>query len=205
MSGMLYKCLVWTRCRAPLDEVVDLVTDPSELAARLPPMVRWDVSDPEGLRAAWRTGTPARFATRMRTPLGIVDWPLEVTGGDGGLRYTDRVDSAWFDIWIHRHRLERAIGGRVRIVDELVLRGSTRAGPLAVVAVERVLIGLHRRLGADLQGEPQVTAVHRRWRLGQGNTAHAEAALSELPAESTGSPEHAQAIQQHLPGGVGGR
>lgn len=184
-SGV-WKLIVWTRVSVQ-DEaaLADLVIDPHEVSRLMPRWVRWDVSDPVGLVRARRDGVARRFATRVRSPLGSIDWPVDVLEGSEPRRFTESSHNAWFDTWLHRHRIERAIGERLRYVDELVLQPSRRPGSAVVKLVERVVTSSHHRLMGRLRDdgvlrEEPVTSS-RLYRLEVGNLEHVEAALGELP------------------------
>ena len=184
-SGV-WKLIVWTRLAVRDDAALaDLVIDPHEVAHLLPRWVRWDVSDPVGLLRARRDGVAKRFATRVRLPLGAIEWPVDVLAGSEPLRFTERSENAWFHVWLHRHRIERAIGNRLRYVDELVLQPSHRPRQAVVSLVQRVLVGSHRRMAQRLTEDgaitEEATTSSRLYRLELGNLDHVEAALGELP------------------------
>lgn len=175
----MWKLIVWTRVRAEVDAVADLLADPSEVAAACPRWLRWEISDPERLRLARQHGGGGVHATRLRLPNRIVAWPLEVVSTDGGLRFTERVHGGLFSQFVHRHRVERAIGGYVRFVDEVVLEIDQRPARVWAWGASHVLARVHQGLVARLGQEAETS--RRVYRLGAGNRAHAEAALNDLP------------------------
>lgn len=176
-----FKALVWTRFRAEHEAVWSLCSDPFELSRALPRPLRWEISDPEGLKAAWRQGIPSRWETRLRALGRTTPWPVCVRGALDGLRFTVEVEHPAFEAWVHRRRFERAIGGHVRFVDELVV--TPRKGPVAGWATftTQVLGRQHRALARWLPADPATVGRHRWWRLEDGNLDHAEALLSGGP------------------------
>lgn len=177
----VWKLIVWTRFRAPPERVWDLVSDPSEIAACAPPGVRWELSDPEGLRRACREGGDRTFATRWRVAGRVIDWPVRVVEAKEGLRFTLQSDTPWFRGLVHRHRFERAIGGHVRFVDELVLAPTAAPARLWVEGVKAVRVAIHRRLATRLEADPETTGAARLYRFDGGNLDHVQDALGELP------------------------
>lgn len=178
-----FKLIVWSRLHADLDAVRDVFADPSRVAAALPTGVTWAPRDPEAYRGAWRGVRPDHALPEVVGVGGLrVAWPLEVVDLLPGLRMTTRTSNAWWSEVVHRRRLERAIGGHVRYVDELILQPAAAWPVVAVPAVARTLAHVHRALGACLS--PVTLGEHRVFRLETVNAGHAEALLSgvDLPA-----------------------
>ncbi len=162
----LHKLLVWTRFRAVQRDVWALVSDPAELSAAMPWWGRWELTDPEGLRRAWQGEGPVGrvFQGRLRFGLDDADPPMRctVSGVDEHAGY------------LHRRRVERAVGERVRFVDEVLL-GGEGAWWRAAARVEvsrRVLVAQHRALARRLPHDPDVVAVSRVYPLLEGDRGH---------------------------------
>jgi hypothetical protein len=182
----MWKLIVWSRFRgADRDDVAATVIDAHEMSQLMPRWLRLHVSNPIGLAQARREGEAERFAARLRTPFGLLDAPIEVLEGSGPLRFTERCTVLGFRTWLHRHRVERAIGGRTRYVDELILQPDNPGGSLFVRAVEQGLKRTHRNLVqhlvTDAADREAARISSRVYRLEEGNRAHAEAALGEIP------------------------
>jgi hypothetical protein len=145
----MYKVIVWTPLRASADACWDAGTDAAEVASLLPWGVRWEVSDPEGLRRALSEGGDRTFRTRLRLPGRVIDLPLRVVETRRGLRCA--VGPAEGGGWELRVRFERALGGRIRMVHELVL--GEGGGRVAAELARWALLRLHRALAARLGGD----------------------------------------------------
>ena len=177
------KLIVWTTFRSPPDDVWSLITDPSELAAALPWWVRWDLSDPEGLRRALRgvDPRPLAFATRLRSLGRRVEMPVRVLDTVPDLRWKLRADNAWMSPCEHRVRLERAIGRRPRLVLEVLVGvRSVLPGRVVAEALRVAIVAVHRRLGRTLHGEVGAIGCSRVYEFVDGNAAHAEDPLGRL-------------------------
>ena len=177
------KLIVWTTFRSPPDDVWSLITDPSELAAALPWWVRWDLSDPEGLRRALRGEDPraVAFATRLRSLGRRVEMPVRVLDAVPDLRWKVQADNPWMSPCEHRVRLERAIGGRTRLVHEVLVGDrSVLPGRVVAEALRAAIVAVHRRLGRALHGEVGAVGSSRIYEFVEGNAAHTEDPLGRL-------------------------
>lgn len=175
------KLIVWTVVHAPLEVLVDAMTDARALSDGVPAPLWWRAEDPDGLSAAWRTATAGRFA--VSAGLGPVSrsWPTEVTEGLPGLRVTSRGALSGLGSWVHRRHVERAIGDRVRMVDEVVLVAPRVLADGLVGVAQRALVALHRGIVARVGGSGDDVGRHRVYRLSDANAEHAEDALAGGP------------------------
>ncbi len=154
-----FKVVVWTRFVAPPAALWDLCTDPAELASLMPPWLRWELSNPEGLRAALRAGVApedgpsAPHATRLRALGRLWAWPVRVAWSEPPLRYALTTDAPWAHPGELRVRLERALAGRdgerVRWVHEWIWGPPPGAlgvwgGRAVAEAARRALVAVHR-------------------------------------------------------------
>jgi hypothetical protein len=177
----VWKLIVWTRFRAPLQQVWDVASDPSEVAACCPPGVRWEISDPEGLRRACQHGSERVFPSRWRVAGRVIDWPVKVVEAHEGQRFTLQSDTPWFEGLVHRHRFERAIGGHTRFVDELVLAPTAAPARVWVEAARALRVATHKRLARRLAADPETTGASRLYWLEEGNREHVRDPLGSLP------------------------
>ena len=184
----MYRLIVWTAFRAPAREVWQLATDPAELALALPGPARWEVSDPEGLRAALRGAPGGPFASRLRLPGARTDCPVRVLDALEGRRCAWRADNAWLDPWEHRLRFERTIGDHTRLVHEVLFQPRVGPdlpfpGPRALIAlgVQRAIVGLHQNLARRLPATPGRVGSSRLHHLVDANLAHADDVLGTHP------------------------
>lgn len=186
-----FKLIVWTRFHAPRDRVWEVCADPAEATAGLPWWVRCEVSDPAGLKAAASSEDGpdgATFATRLRVAGRVVDWPLVLSERVPGLRYTLSGGNRWLPHVEHRRRFEQAVGGHVRVVDELILEVAHRPRRVAVALVGRALSAVHRHWAERLPTDGETVGATRVYRLEGGNLAHAEDPLGHRGTTSADGP-----------------
>jgi hypothetical protein len=171
-----FKVVVWTRFTAPPAALWDLCTDPAEIASLTPAWLRWELSNPEGLRAQLRAGVapgepsgPAH-ATRLRALGRLWPWPVRVAWSEPPLRYALTTDAPWAAPGELRVRLERAMAGRdgerVRLVHEWIWGPppgavGALAGRAVAEAARRALVAVHRGVSARA-GVPEVGATSSR-------------------------------------------
>lgn len=175
--GGVFRIIAWSMFRAEPGAVWDRVTDPAELAHALPAWVRWDISDPHGLRTALQHGSDRVFATRLRALGRRIEMPVRVIDASRHLRWTIRADQGWFSPFEHRVRLERAIGGRVRLVHEVIAGPRVPGAWLVARGVEAAMRRVQLRLAEVLPPDPATLARTRVYRLADGDAGHATDAL----------------------------
>lgn len=180
-AQLMHRLIVWTSFRASPAEVWQLATDPSELAAALPGPVRWEISDPEGLRSALRQGQAGPFASRLRAFGQRADCPVHVLDALEHRRCAWRADNAWLSPWEHRLRFERAIGDRTRLVHEVLFEPQRGPRALVVWLVRRAIVHVHREFARRLPADEERTACSRLDVLVDANLAHADDPLGTHP------------------------
>lgn len=157
------------------------MTDARALAKDVPPPLWWRAEDPDGLTAAWRAGAPGHFVVFAGAGPVSRSWSTEITDGVPGMRVTTRGAIEGLGSWVHRRHLERAIGGRVRLVDEVVFVAPRGVVDVLTALGRRGLVGVHRAIAARTGGECREVGAARVYRLSEANAEHAEDALAEGP------------------------
>jgi hypothetical protein len=175
------KLIVWTVIDAPLDVLGNAMTDARALAKDVPPPLWWRAEDPDALTTAWRAGSLGRFEVVGGAGPVSRAWTTEITDGVPGMRVTTRGSLAGVGSWVHRRHLERAIGGRVRMVDEVVFVAPRGVVDVLTALARRGLVGVHRAITARTGGQGKEIGCHRVYRLSQANAEHAQDALAGGP------------------------
>ena len=166
MSGG-YKILVWTRGTSELGPAWQAMTD---IPARLDTLARWGLpwrlNEPDAVARALHDADDLCTTARCWGREALVNLRVSEPGRRVDLEITQ--DGLWLQ---HRIRLERAIGGHIRSVDEVVLRGGRMRWPLAVWLCQ-AWRGYHRHVGGALGAPSEQSPQHRMYRLERANSAH---------------------------------
>lgn len=169
----MWKIIVWSTYEASPADLWSVRTDPALLVTALPRWLRVSLDDPDGLTAALTDGAEGPFAATVVVAGASFPWSMRIVDHLAPLRLTVEADSRLFRSYSHRHRLERAIGGKVRMVDELVIDPAVRPRRAVAWATRQVIAALHRSLADQVPFPAIAVGQHRAYALEPGNAGHA--------------------------------